>query len=77
MQFVLGAGTSLAESRAGMAGAPEQLVRLLDAQGEALQSSNPAQALLAASEHLLAWAKTEWAELANYGLNKRFHFLWL
>ena len=49
----------------------------LDAQGEALQSNHPAQALLAASEHLLAWAKTAWAELADYGLNKRVHFLWL
>jgi len=49
----------------------------LDAQGEALQRSNPAQALLAASEHLLAWAKTQWTELADYGLNKRVHFLWL
>ena len=49
----------------------------LDAQGEALTAKDSAQALLAASEHLLAWAKTQWAELANYGLEKRLSFLWL
>lgn len=48
----------------------------LDAQGEGLQRSNAAQALLGVSEHLLAWAKTQWTELADYGLNKRLHFLW-
>jgi hypothetical protein len=49
----------------------------LDAQGEALRAGNCAQALLAASEHLLAWAQTQWAELAGYGLDKRLSFLWL
>jgi hypothetical protein len=49
----------------------------LDAQGEALRAENPGQALLAASEHLLAWGKTVWAELVGYGLDKRMEFLWL
>jgi hypothetical protein len=49
----------------------------LDAQGEALRVSRTAPALLAASEHLLAWAKTEWTELAAYGLDQRLEFLWL
>jgi hypothetical protein len=49
----------------------------LDAQGEALQSDNSEQALLAASEHLLAWGKTQRVELAEDGLDKRLHFLWL
>jgi len=49
----------------------------LDAQGEALKAGNTAQALLAASEHLLAWGKSQWAEMADYGLDKRLHFMWL
>jgi hypothetical protein len=55
----------------------------LDAQGEALQAGSPEQALLAASEHLLAtwrwqaWGKTQHPEIANYGLDKRLSFLWL
>jgi hypothetical protein len=49
----------------------------LDAQGEALRAGSPAQALLAVSEHLLAWGKSQWAELTEYGLEKRLSFLWL
>jgi len=49
----------------------------LDAQGEALQAGSSEQALLAASEHLLAWGKWQWAEMAGYGLEKRLSFLWL
>lgn len=49
----------------------------LDAQGEALRAGICAQALLVASLHLLAWAKTQWRELAEYGLNNRLKFLWL
>lgn len=49
----------------------------LDAQGETLRAENPGQALLAASEHLLAWGKSQWAELAEYGLEKRLEFVWL
>ncbi len=49
----------------------------LDPQGEASQAANPAQALLQASLHLLAWAKTQWAELTGYGWNDRLRFLWL
>jgi hypothetical protein len=32
--------------------------------------------LLHAALHLLAWAKTRWAELADYGLADRLRFLW-
>ena len=49
----------------------------LDPQGEALQAGSCAPALLRASLHLLAWAKTQWPELAEYGLNNRLKFLWL
>lgn len=49
----------------------------LDPQGEALRARNPAQALLAASVHLLAWGKRRWAELAGYGWNDRLRFLGL
>ncbi len=51
--------------------------RWLDAQGEALKASRPEQALLKASEHLLAWGKWQWVELGEYGLEKRLEFLWL
>src|SRR5271157_5322040 len=50
--------------------------RWLDPHGEALQAEGPAQALLGASEHLLAWGKTRWAEAAGYGRNDRLRFLW-
>lgn len=49
----------------------------LDPQGEALQAQNAAEALLLASEHLLAWGKTRWAEVAGYGRNERLRFVWL
>lgn len=49
----------------------------LDAQGEALQADSSEQALLKASEHLLAWGELQWVELADYGLDKRMEFLWL
>jgi hypothetical protein len=49
----------------------------LDPQGEATQARSGAQALLSVSLHLLAWAKTQWQELAGYGLNNRLKFLWL
>jgi hypothetical protein len=47
----------------------------LDPHGEALQG-HLAQALLGASEHLLAWGKTRWAEAAKYGRNDRVRFMW-
>lgn len=49
----------------------------LDPQGEAPRAQTSAEALLAASEHLLAWGKTRWAEAAAYGRNERLRFLWL
>jgi hypothetical protein len=49
----------------------------LDPQGEALKAGNEAQALLGASEHLLAWGKTRWGEVGEYGRNDRLRFLWL
>ena len=48
----------------------------LDPHGEALQAQGPAQALLGAGEHLLAWGKTRWAEAGGYGRNDRVCFLW-
>ena len=49
----------------------------LDPQGEAPRAANAAQALLQVAVHLLAWAKTQWVELAGYGWNERLRFLWL
>jgi inactivated superfamily I helicase len=49
----------------------------LDPQGEAPQAKNAASALLTASLHLLAWAKTAWSQLVGYGLNDRLRFLGL
>lgn len=55
----------------------DSLSTWLDAQGEALKADSPGQALLAASAHLLAWGKSQWAELVDYGLDKRMEFVWL
>jgi hypothetical protein len=49
----------------------------LEVHGEAVKAHNPAQALLQAIVHLLAWAKTQWAELAGYSWNDRLRFVWL
>ena len=49
---------------------------LLDALGQNVGPLDRPRALLAASLQLLAWAKTRWAELTNYGLTDRFRFLW-
>jgi hypothetical protein len=49
----------------------------LDPQGEALRARSPTCALLQAAVHLLAWAKTQWPELAEYGWNDRLRFLGL
>lgn len=49
----------------------------LDPHGEAPRATSPAAALLQAAVHLLAWAKTQWIELAGYGWNDRLRFLWL
>jgi transposase-like protein len=49
----------------------------LDPQGEAAQAHTPVQALLDAAGHLLAWGKTSWEELVEYGWKDRLRFLWL
>jgi hypothetical protein len=49
----------------------------LDPQGEAPQAETAGVALLSASIHLLAWSKTQWHELVDYGLNDRLRFLGL
>lgn len=49
----------------------------LDPQGEATHARSPGAALLQAAVHLLAWAKTVWAELAEYGWNDRLRFMGL
>lgn len=48
----------------------------LDPQGESLRMSNPAQALLRASLHFLAWAQGRWREVESFVLNDRLRFLW-
>jgi len=49
----------------------------LEVHGASARAPTPAQALLQALLHLLAWAKTQWAQLASYGWNDRLRFLWL
>lgn len=49
----------------------------LDPHGEAPRTQTTTEALLVVSEHLLAWGKTQWAEVAEYGRNERLRFLWL
>jgi hypothetical protein len=50
---------------------------LLDPLGQtAALRDAPPRALLHAALHLLAWAKTRWAEVVNYGLADRLRFLW-
>jgi transposase-like protein len=49
---------------------------LLDPLGESAGPRDAPCALLQAALHLLAWAKTRWAELVNYGLADRLRFLW-
>jgi hypothetical protein len=49
---------------------------LLDPLGEAAGPRDAPRALLQAALHLLAWAKTQWPALADYGLADRFRFLW-
>jgi hypothetical protein len=49
----------------------------LDALGEPTEPRHATGALLRAATHLLAWAKTRWADLIPYGLNDRLRFLWL
>ena len=49
---------------------------LLDPLGESAGPHVAPRALLQAALHLLAWAKTRWAEVVNYGLADRLRFLW-
>jgi hypothetical protein len=49
---------------------------VLDPLGESAGPRDTPRALLHAALHLLAWAKTRWTELADYGLKDRFRFLW-
>jgi hypothetical protein len=49
---------------------------LLDPLGETAGPRDAPRALLQAAIHLLAWAKTRWPEVADYGLNDRLRFLW-
>lgn len=48
----------------------------LDPLGETAGPREAPRAVLQAALHLLAWAKTRWAELATYGLADRLRFLW-
>jgi transposase-like protein len=48
----------------------------LDPLGENTGPRDAPRALLHAALHLLAWAKTRWANLGDYGLNDRLRFLW-
>ena len=49
---------------------------LLDPIGKSAGPRDAPRALLQATLHLLAWAKTQWSALADYGLADRFCFLW-
>lgn len=49
---------------------------VLDALGEVTSAGNAAEALLQAAAQLLAWAKTRWSAVADYGWNDRLRLLW-
>jgi len=49
---------------------------LLDPLGENAGPRDAPRALLQAALHLLAWAKTRWADVSDYGWNDRMRFLW-
>lgn len=49
---------------------------LLDVLGPSAGPRNVPAALLFAATHLLAFARTRWAELARHQEGDRFHFLW-
>ena len=49
---------------------------LLDPLGENAGPHDAPRALLQATFHLLAWAKTRWPEVVGYGLKDRLRFLW-
>jgi transposase-like protein len=49
---------------------------LLDPLGENAGPHDVSRALLQSTFHLLAWAKTRWSAVANYGLADRLRFLW-
>ena len=49
---------------------------LLDPLGKSAGPRDAPRALLQATLHLLAWAKTQWSALSDYGLADRFRFLW-
>jgi hypothetical protein len=49
---------------------------VLDALGPAAGPVESPRALLQAALHLLAWAKTRWADLAGHGPADRLRFLW-
>ena len=48
----------------------------LDPLGENIGPRDALRALLQAALHLLAWAKTQWPEVRDYGRNDRLRFLW-
>jgi transposase-like protein len=49
---------------------------LLNPLGENTGPREAPRALLQAALYLLAWAKTRWAEVGDYGLSDRLRFLW-
>jgi transposase-like protein len=49
---------------------------LLDPLGQNAGPREAPRALLQAALHLLAWAKTRWPEVIQYGLADRLRFLW-
>jgi hypothetical protein len=49
---------------------------LLDALGAVTTAGSAAEALLHGASQLLAWAKTRWDAVTDYGLNDRLRFLW-
>lgn len=74
---------SFAEQAAGWWAAVQETLAQQDAGSPALDPlgpsagpADPPRALLHATTHLLAWAKTRWPQVAGYGLIDRLRFLW-
>jgi hypothetical protein len=74
--FAAQAPAWLAQVQATLAG-QDPATPLLDPLGPGAGPVPAPQALLAATWHLLAWAKTRWTELARDGPTERWPFLWL
>lgn len=72
-----GRSSSLDRGNGDSAGAAGQPLDLAGSPWRSSSNATPVQALLHAAGHLLAWGKTRWEKLGEYGWKDRLRFLWL